>query len=389
MEEQALDESERWTWLLSQDEMQGDRTAWVLQRYPDLAAGSHADAQRKLLAFGEYQGHVPEAGRDLAPTRAEAKPLSASALELAGKCPLAFFFRNGLGLYALDEREIDLDRWLESWDFGSLLHEVFRQFLHQLAHVELRPNYERDHHRLAEILTREIERYRKEVPPPNENAYRVQCWQLLEVANTFLKAEELHCQTHRPRHFEVSLGLEPVGEGTPLDDVQPVQVPLADGRAIKAKGQIDRVDELNSGGLSLWDYKTGSAWGFSAGDPFRQGRRVQNVLYPAMIRQVLAQRQLPGSIEAFGYFFPGIKAGGTRIAWTEEELAPGLQILTTMCHMIERGAFAATDQKDDCTFCDYRACCGDIKQVTRHSGTLLDELPIVELTELRGLRRDK
>ena len=72
---------------------------------------------------------VPEAGRALDPFAAESPVLSASALETAGRCPLAFFFRNGLHLYALEEIDVDPDHWIDAAQFGSLLHEVFRQFM--------------------------------------------------------------------------------------------------------------------------------------------------------------------------------------------------------------------------------------------------------------------
>lgn len=385
--EKALDESERWTWLLSQTETHGDRTDWINQRYADLAAGHQAMIERQRESFGEYDGHVPDAGRDLAPTQADAVALSASALELAGKCPLAFFFRNGLRLYRLDEREIELDRWLDAAEFGSLLHEVFRRFLEALAQQGLRPNFERDHVPLAEILKHEIDNYRQQVPPPNENAYRVQYWQLLEVVSTFLRAEEEHGQQHLPRFFEVSLGLESVGGGTPLDDAQPIQVQLPDGQAIKTKGRIDRIDEIDAGGFLLCDYKTGSAYGFAQNDPFRQGRRVQNVLYPEMVRAALAQQHPSQKIESFGYFFPGIKGAGLRLNWRMAELQPGLEILARMCRLIEQGAFAATDNADDCKYCDYQACCGNYQAAAARSKSLLDNVQIVELSELRGLRR--
>ena len=100
---------------------------------------------------------MPLAGQALNPFAADGPVLSASALETAGRCPLAFFFRNGLGLYPQDELEIDLDRWIDPAQFGLLLHETFRQFMTELVAAGKRPEFERDHKSLASILADRVQ----------------------------------------------------------------------------------------------------------------------------------------------------------------------------------------------------------------------------------------
>lgn len=385
----ALDETERWLWRLSDERIQGtDQVVCVESFFPHLSSGSSARMYR-VTEFGSFSGYVPQAGRDLNPFAADGPVMSASALETAGRCPLAFFFRNGLKLYPPDELEIDPDRWIDAAQFGSLLHEVFRRFMEEVSSGGLRPKFDRDQNRLAEILQEAVQQWRREVPPPNENAFRRQCGQLIQTARIFLEEEEQFCQTSQPRFFEVALGLKPDGPGTLLDDEQPALINLPSGRTIRARGQVDRVDETGGHRYSVWDYKTGSGYGYDRNDPFRQGRRVQSVLYLQMIEAaILARLDNRAVVERFGYFFPGVRAHGLRVEWDSGTLARGLSVLEGICRSIETGAFPATDDPDDCRYCDYRSICGNVDLVTGCSKSLLDQDSVATLNDFRGLRRD-
>lgn len=341
-----------------------------------------------MAGFGPYNGYVPQAGHELNPLVENGPILSASGLETAGCCPLRFFFRNGLKLYPPEEMEVDEDRWLNAAHFGQLLHEVFRQFMRELCGGSGRPQFERDHTRLAEVLHRVVGQWRKDIPPPNESAYRMQFWQLVRTSRIFLQVEETFCRTSQPRFLEVALGLEGIAGGSPLDEAEPTTIRLPNGRSILAKGQIDRVDEAGPNRYGVWDYKTGSGHGYAKSDPFRQGRRVQSVLYLRMVETALRKEvDAQAVVERFGYFFPTIRANGLRVDWDADTLAAGLGVVERICASIENGAFLATDNKEDCQWCDYRPICGDVNQVVAQSKALLDQGDLVSLRPLRELRR--
>jgi len=386
--DEALDESERWLWRLSDTEIQGtNQIALVEAQFPHLARGSSAQLQQ-ATGFGAFNGYVPQAGKDLDPFAADGPVLSASALETAGRCPLAFFFRNGLKLHPPDELEIDPDRWIDAAQFGSLMHDVFRRFMDELSSAGQRPQFERDHNRLAEILQEAVEQWREDVPPPNENAFRMQYWQLVRTSSIFLQVEEEFCQNSQPRFFEVALGLESVAGGNPLDDKEPSTVSLPNGKSIRARGWIDRVDETDASQYSVWDYKISSGYGYDRADPFRQGRRVQSVLYLRMIETALRKNLDPKAVvERFGYFFPSIRAHGLRVDWDADTLADGMTILERLCASVEDGAFVATNDKDDCRYCDYASICRDVNRVTSQSKGLLGRDDLVPLKHFRELRR--
>src|SRR5690606_17414413 len=107
-----------------------------------------------------------------------------------------------------------------------------------------RPEFARDHYRLARLAHEMTHERRAQIPPLNENAFRTQFWRVLRTARVFLDAEEEHCRQSQPRFFEVAIGMPSVADGTPLDEGEALAVRLPGGERILARGQVDRVDEL-------------------------------------------------------------------------------------------------------------------------------------------------
>jgi ATP-dependent helicase/nuclease subunit B len=385
--EQALDESDWWLWKLSDPAYAGQNQRHLVEaRYPHLDRGAFAAAQRS--DFADYNGYVPQAGADANPFAAGAQALSASALESAGRCPRLYYFRHVLRLYLPDEHELDYDQWLNAAQFGQLMHDIFRRFMSELAAANERPQFDRHHHRLAALVRQVCDEWRAEIPPASANAFRTQVWRVLRTAKVFLESEETHCRASRPRYFEVAIGADPVGDGTPLDRAEPIAIVLPGGERILLRGQVDRIDELAAASFALWDYKISSGYGYDAANPFRQGRRVQNALYLHLIEKALkSQHDSQAHVASFGYFFPSVKTRGLRIEWPAAALADGLPIVERLCQLIAAGAFPATSSRDDCTFCDYQSVCGDVGAVTAVSQQLLartDLVPLAPYRELRG-----
>jgi hypothetical protein len=79
------------------------------------------------------------------------------------------------------------------------------------------------------------------------------------------------------------------------------------------------------------------------------------------VRRALRQQIDPAAdLAKYGYFFPGAKSLGLRIAWPAAELEPGLAVLQRLAEVIASGAFLPTwNDKRDCHWCDYRSVCGE------------------------------
>lgn len=213
------------------------------------------------------------------------------------------------------------------------------------------------------------------------------------MCDIFLRQEQAYCeQTDSvPWIFEPSMGLADEGSATDLDTHVPVPVALSDGRKLYLGGRIDRIDRLGSADstlLSVWDYKSGSTWGFDPSDPFRQGRKLQAFLYVGMLRH--RAREVFGEeyeVRQFGYFFPSTRTNGQRIVWAAEKLAPGNQVVQWLCDMVQSGVFVATNDNGDCTFCDFQTICGDVKQAAESTERKLANMANIQLQPLRHLRQ--
>ena len=164
---------------------------------------------------------------------------------------------------------------------------------------------------------------------------------------------------------------------TPLDTLEPVPINLTGGRQVRLRGRIDRIDLVGDGAVktfAIWDYKTGSTWGYEREEPFQQGRILQPYLYVTMVTHRLRASVDPdAAVSQFGFFFPGTKARGERITWTQDMLAPGREILERLVQIVRSGAFLATNNETDCRYCDYRGVCGDVPSVVAASQAKLTE----------------
>jgi ATP-dependent helicase/nuclease subunit B len=390
---ECLSASEWWLWRLCGSTTVHEPEALVLAHFPHLARGRHAAAQRRLSEFTEYDGRVEQAGPDLDPTRPDHQVLSANRLQKIGKCPLMYFFEYGLGITAPEELEVNPAVWLDALAAGSLLHELFEQFMRELLVKELVPSFTRDEKQLRELFAAQIARYKQLYPAPSASVFQRQRTQLEQAALTFLREEESYCvqQNSRPVYVEVSLGMPAEEHGTTLDTLEAVPVNVGGGRQIRLRGRVDRIDLVGSGAVqtfAVWDYKTGSSWAYDRANPLQQGRVLQPYLYVTMVTHRLREKfGSDAAVTQFGFFFPGAKAQGERIVWTREDLAAGREIIEKLVQLVSNGAFLATDNhEDDCTYCDYKGVCGDVEALAAASKLKLGVLDNHLLTPLREVR---
>jgi ATP-dependent helicase/nuclease subunit B len=391
-EERCLNQAEWWLWRLSERPLSTQATASVEQWYPHLARGNQAASSRESEEITPYDGLILEreetCGEDrFNPFSPEGPVLSAGSLQTVGACPLRYFFKVLLQIKPPEETVPDPDQWLDPLTSGSLLHEVFREFMASLIEKGELPNRDRDMPLLESILARQVARYRDLYPPASEAVFKARCEDLLAAAKVFLGEEEEFCRESTPLFLEVALGMKQDGCPTPMDTAEPIPFQLPDGKRIHVRGRIDRIDQVGEGAYSIWDYKTGSASIYRDKDPFRQGRLVQHALYLAMAEARLKQVDsgTPG-IKEFGYFFPGSKESGERISWAPGELSAGAEIIQNLSRIIASGAFLATDNAKDCAFCDYQPICRDVEATAARSGVKLDNPGNTMLNPFRALR---
>jgi ATP-dependent helicase/nuclease subunit B len=360
--ERCTSGTEWWLWRLCGGEAVKESEQIVGENFPHLARGFRAQRERASDRFTEYDGYVPEAGRDLDPASLRGPVLSATRLETLGRCPMEYFFRYVLRIEPPEQYEVDPGIWLDPMEKGNLLHKVFCEFMTRLQEMAEPPGYERHRPLMEEILQRNVAAWRFEHPPPNEEVFAHAVEELARMARIFLQEEETFCRESRPICFEAAIGVPPQGGGTFLDSTEPVSVPLAEGKTIRVRGKLDRLDEVPGSGMTrfaVWDYKTGSSRRYKMGKPFQKGRVVQPGLYLALAETRLREVVSPSArVVRFGYFFPSTRDHGRRIAWSADQLAGGRHVLHLLCAMLSGGCFPFSDKAAEIPFSDYRAAFG-------------------------------
>lgn len=374
----ALNESEWWLAALGEDPSMPAVNQAARGHSGALAQGFAAGEARQSPAFTPWDGLVPAAGPDLDPTNPTGRVASAHSLEALGACPRRFFFRYGLDVKPLDSFEPEEDRWLDDMEHGSVLHTVLERFMSRFLYTgegtpsaAPQPSFAEHEADILALLDEVLAAKRAEKPTTDEAAVAAGRRELADALRIFLRAEEEYCQQtgSRPVALEASIGFPREGAGTRFDRVDAVPIPLDNGRAIRLRGYVDRIDidggRADEQGYAIIDYKKGRSARFkkSGRDPlavFDKGRRLQHGLYVLMVRHVAREAVgETGHVTRFAYLFPGVDTRGERVEWTAEELAGVNMLIERLCRIVRAGAFLPSTDQADCRFCDFLDVCGD------------------------------
>ncbi|MFH1566952.1 MAG: PD-(D/E)XK nuclease family protein, partial [Gemmatimonadota bacterium] len=317
--------------------------AWVQATWPHLADGERAAQARRLAAMTRYDGWAGSG-------EPGAAVWSAARLEMLARCPHRYFLRCVLEAEPLAEEAEDPARWLSPPEAGQLLHEVFGAFMARLARAGERPEPPRHAGLLAALLQAVVARWRDRSPPEHEAAYRTEVARLERTAGIFLSAEAEHLSRHpelAPWAFELEFG---TGQAP---HPEPAEVALWPQRALRLRGRIDRVDRAGEGVWEIWDYKSGSPRGYGEADLLAGGTVLQWALYAAALPQVLA-----GRVRRSGYFFPGERGRGLRVAAAPPAPAALAEVLEPLLELAAGGLYPHVQKRgEECRFCEYRTVC--------------------------------
>jgi RecB family exonuclease len=313
--------------------------------------GAHLAAQRELSALTPYDGLLASSHL---PSPADGKTIvSATRLQSWVRCPYAYFVEQVLKVRA-PLQPSDEDR-INPLNRGTMAHKILERFI--LAGLEANdlpkpstPWSEHHRQRLHELAQEEFIITEDRGLAGQPLLWEMECAHLLRSLDSFLIDDNEFRKEKgaTPWATELSFG---------FNGASPYVHVLPDGRKIKFRGSIDRVDATLDGRLVISDYKTGKAEYFkklSEANPDDHGQYLQLPLYGLAARFLLEQ---PESGVYAQYWF--LTDQGTMHGYqlNEQVLNRFDEVLATITNSIKKGLFPARPAKDHhyglpCDFCD-------------------------------------
>jgi hypothetical protein len=273
---------------------------------PALARGIELAAARASDQFTRFDGNL--GALDL--SELTERVMSPTSLEAWADCPMRYLFKHVLGVQTSEQPE-DLVA-ISALEKGSLVHKALDKFMREQLDSG-------------------------QVPPPGQPWSAEQRDQLLEIGKQVCSEAESKGLTGTPVYWHHDRGrimadldrflrednvlrekrlVAPVASelafgmgGSEPGDHEAIEVDLPEGRWVRFRGQIDRVDQ-GEGGLLVTDYKTGKAdpyKGLDEGsknwDPVQRGTRLQLPVYALAAQDGLADSD--GPLRAQYWFVTG------------------------------------------------------------------------------------
>jgi hypothetical protein len=314
--------------------MMGPDPAPVIEDDPILGAGVDLAKGRRSKEFTRFDGNL--AGL-LLPDLTATGTTSATRLETWAACPHAFLMRYLLGVEVVEDPEPKLE--MDALDKGSLMHEILERFIaEQIVAGRSGPWTGRQLDRLLAIAEQAFTRYRERGVTGRPMFWRRDRTRILADLAGFAAKD----------------GGRPLATELTFDAVD---YRLLDGRTVRFRGSIDRVDDAGADRAIVTDYKTGSArqyTGLGPVDPHQGGTHLQLAVYGTAAQQVLGRT----GVEAW-YWFVTEKGKFDRIGY---QLTPEVQqevgeALGEIVDGIQSGIFPARPPVDpsyiyvDCWYC--------------------------------------
>jgi RecB family exonuclease len=234
-----------------------------------LGAGVELARGRRSQAFTRFDGNL--AGLAL-PDLTAAGITSATRLEAWAACPHAFLMRYLLSVEVIEDPERKLE--MDALDKGSLMHEILERFVaEQIVAGQSGPWTGAPLDRLLAIAAEVFSKYRERGVTGRAMFWRRDRARILADLARFAAEDHGH-------PLATELGFDAV------------MYPLPDGRTVRFRGSIDRVDDTGTGSAAVTDYKTGSVSryaGLSPEDPHQRGTHLQLAVYGHAVRQLLGR----------------------------------------------------------------------------------------------------
>ena len=326
--------------------------------------------ERRSTSFTRFDGNL--AGCDIADPAGGGPAVSATQMEAWATCPHGYFMRYMLGVEPVDQPERELR--ISPLERGDLIHTILDRFFSQILVAGAPDPAARwgiaDRRRLAEIAEDAFAEREGQGRvgqrifwEPERSRIRRELLAFLDVEEEWRRAG--HCV---PWASEKGFGMPPRRPGE--EPLPPVEIPLGDGRTIRLRGAVDRIDMTDSGALVVIDYKTGRSnlyqrlgeapWAIYAGAGPRSGPKREALPRLQLPLYAQAARQMAGAAAGViaGYWFV---TASEDFRWLplqqDDSVEAEMQwTLASICDGIAGGVFPAYPRPrghpSHCDYCD-------------------------------------
>lgn len=360
---------------------------------PALRRGLDLTSNR-LTGFNRFTGDL--SGVEVPSVIANDKAISPSRLESWAKCPRKYFFEQLLRLGEIERPEEIAE--ISAMDKGNLYHQILEDFIGESLpgeeHAFTSPEYRwtnEDRVRLFAAAEKRYDEYEKLGRTGRPILWAIKKEETNADLDAFLRSDNEMRADRRslPHRVEMAFGLPDRNTGT----TEPAaEVTLSDGRTVRLRGFIDRLDIRTSDGVPVvHDYKTGGSKGQEQKkfdiDPVLGGTKLQLGVYAEAARQ----RFETDNAEAY-YWFTSAKGGFKRVGygWNEQRSDRFTGAVKTIVDGIERGDFPPNPGEfqshfgnfANCGFCPFTRICPvdrdeELEQAIR-AGRLVDYVAMHE-----------
>ena len=314
---------------------------------PDQARDGFSGVEHGMRALEERNAPrwTPYDGQTGAVSGPLSLRLSPSRLEQYLACPYRYFLGATLGLDGPPEEGED---WMDRAAEGSILHDLFE--MHTRARIQSAAGVSIDDEEdMLRSLKKALERQAARAGVDPDAFLEARFRELAHGVHRYFERERRLASERTPVHAEFSFSDH---EGA---DAEAARYRSGDGEIVLT-GRVDRIDRTPSDDWIIVDYKTGKPEGFVPDKLLKLDDKLQWALYAWAIMQVSGKQ-----VTASEYVFTSRAGAG----WSSRVAAPSSEqvspLFDSVLQRMRTGHFIpAPDENKTCTWCDFKAVCGDL-----------------------------
>lgn len=236
-----------------------------------LRHGWEAQSARRSAQFTRWDGRV-KVGLDDLLTTAFTRVQSPSSLEQWATCPRHYLFSTVLRVAKREDPAELLS--ISPADRGILIHAVLERFITEIKPAAPTTAWsESDRARLMAIAEEECDSAEQRGITGTPLLWQLERRRILSDIEAFPDIDQ---------EYRAEFGVVPVATELSIGGENPVVVDLGEGRTVRLRGFIDRVDRSPDGKTTVViDYKSGSPYPYKGleKDPVKQGQALQLPVY--------------------------------------------------------------------------------------------------------------